>query len=317
MTGAYLYRLLARKGHEVDLYDLENRTRCGLTPCAWGTSSEFSPLVEATGLDPTKYISQRLTQVHMDDIPVRAQLMTINKPSLITDLLQGAQIRQIPLNPRKYERVIDATGVSRSLLPPIGIDIVLPCVQSMIHTSRALENRIKLGGIGYAWCFPLGNNRYHIGCGSFIKDPQMIMAELGWLGHDHSSLPISVICSCSGRIRLTSPEYSQPFVLNNGDYEVWGIGEAIGCVAPLAGDGIVPGLRSAQLLVDHWHDPAAYRRAIIEDMGWMTGERQVLDKLIEGRRLGIFDAWVLKKNSTRMGMKIGIKKASMLMRNLR
>ena len=317
MTGAYLYRLLARQRHEVDLYDLENGTRCGLTPCAWGTSGGFGPLVKASGLDPAKYISQRLTQVHMDDIPITAELMTINKPSLITDLLQGAEIHRVPLDPKMYDRVIDATGVARSLLPPIPNDIVLPCIQSMIHTSRALGNRIKLGGIGYAWCFPLGNNRYHIGCGSFIKDPRLIMAQLGWLGRDHSRPPFAFICSCSGRIRLTSPEYSQPFVSNNGDSEVWGVGEAIGCVAPLAGDGIVPGLRSAQHLVEHWDDPAAYRRAILRDMGWMTSERQVLNKLIEGRRLNILDAWVLKKNSRRMGIKIGIKSASLLMRNIR
>jgi len=43
----------------------------------------------------------------------------------------------------------------------------------------------------------------------------------------------------------------------------------------------------------------------------------VLDKLIQERRLSIFDAWVLKKNSRRMGMKIGIKEASLLMRNIR
>ena len=106
-------------------------------------------------------------------------------------------------------------------------------------------------------------------------------------------------------------------MVGDGRGEIWGVGEAIGCVAPLAGDGIVPGLRSAQHLVEHWDDPAAYRRAILRDMRWMTSERQVLNKLIEGRRLNILDAWVLKKNSRRMGIKIGIKSASLLMRNIR
>ncbi len=94
------------------------------------------------------------------------------------------------------------------------------------------------------------------------------------------------------------------------------MGESIGCVAPLVGDGILAGLRSARILLDCWDDAEAYGRAVLREFGWMERERRVLDRLRGGRRLGIADAWVLKSNSRRMGMRIGIRQAGALMRRL-
>ena len=82
-----------------------------------------------------------------------------------------------------------------------------------------------------------------------------------------------------GRIRLTAPHNSQPFVAAGSDGEVWGVGEAIGCVAPLAGDGIVPGMKSVQLLMKWWDDPSGYTRAVLKEFDWMKKERAVIDKL--------------------------------------
>jgi len=52
MTGAYLYRLLDRKRHTIDIFDRDTGTRCGIKPCAWGTSRGFAERVRASGLDP-------------------------------------------------------------------------------------------------------------------------------------------------------------------------------------------------------------------------------------------------------------------------
>jgi len=48
----------------------------------------------------------------------------------------------------------------------------------------------------------------------------------------------------------------------------------------------------------------------------MEKERQVVDKLLAKGGLGIKDAWVLKKNSRRMGMRVGVKEALLLLRAL-
>ena len=312
MTGAYLYRLLSRDSDRIDVYDVAPSTRCGLSPCAWGTSRGFTELVADAGLSANNYILHRPGYVLMDDVKIKADLMTFDKPRLIKDLLAGAQIKQSDLDPLAYGRVIDATGVSRAFLPPIADDIVLPCVQYRLKTSRPLENTINLGRIGYAWCFPLSGERYHIGCGSLIADPRARIDELG-LRESAPGSRQTIICECSGKIRLAGPQASVPFVAA----DIWGVGEAIGCVAPLAGDGIVPGMKSVQLLMRHWNDPAGYTQAVLKEFHWMTGERRVLEKLRKGRPLGIRDALVLKRNSKRMGMQIKLSDAAKLLSRLR
>jgi len=94
------------------------------------------------------------------------------------------------------------------------------------------------------------------------------------------------------------------------------VGEAIGCVAPLAGDGIVPGMKSVQILLACWNDSEAYRQAILREFRWMEEEREVIDKLRANGSPDVKDAWVFKRNSKRMGMKVPLQEAIRLMRNL-
>jgi flavin-dependent dehydrogenase len=316
LAGAYLYRLLRNQGQEVDVFDIQKKTRCGLTPCAWGTSRGFKELVAAAGLNPETYILRRVDHLYMDEMKIKADLMTFDKPKLIRDLLKGAKINYEPPALERYERIVDATGVSRVFLPVIDDDITMGCVQSLVEKDGPLNNRIRLGGIGFAWCFPLSENAFHIGCGSMIKDPQRRLKELGWLQESPSQPNQKILCSCQGRIRLTGPHHSLPFVSRNAGNIIWGVGEAIGCVAPLAGDGVVPGLRSVQILMGHWDDSEGYTRAILREFTWMKKERRVIDKLRYGELLGVRDAWVLRKNAKRMGMRIRLIEAQKLMHHL-
>ena len=317
MTGAYLYRLLRNRGEAVELFDRPPLLRCGLTPCAWGTCGEFVHLVREAGLDAERYVLKRLDHLWMDEVKIRAELLTFDKPRLVRDLLAGAEPRREAFRPEEFERVIDATGVARALLPPAGDDVVLDCCQYLVETGESLVNRIQLGGIGYAWCFPLGHRRYHLGCGSLFHDPRQRLRRLGWLEDSSGRWPRTVICGCSGRIRLTGPRQAQPFVAAGGGGEIWGIGEAIGCVAPLAGDGIVPGMRSVELLLGAWDDADRYRQTVLEEFAWMEAERGVLDTLRKGRALGLRQARVLHRNSRRMGMQVGMREALGLLKNLR
>ncbi len=269
------------------------------------------------GLDPEKYILQQPSHVLIDEVKIQAELMSFDKPKLVNDLLQGAEIKYSPLDVTKYERVVDATGVSREFLPVIAEDILLPCIQCRVQTDEQLENRIKLGSIGYAWCFPLSDSVYHIGCGSLIADPRKIMEKLGWLSNNPYQPGRDILCECAGNIRLTGPQYSQPFATDGAADGVWGVGEAIGCVAPLAGDGVVPGMRSVRILMDRWDDPEGYTEAILKEFSWMKAERKVIDKLMKTEHLGVSDALVLRRNSRRMGMRVGLREAGMLIKNLR
>ncbi len=316
MAGSYLYRLLNNQGCQVDLFGRNPGTRCGLSPCAWGTSRGFPELVQSSGLDPQKYLIKHFGYVVMDEYRIEADLTTVNKPRLVKDLRRGAEIKDSLINPTEYDRIIDATGISRAFLPAIQDDIILPCVQWRIRTNTRLDNRIKLGGIGFAWSFPLSRNEYHVGCGSLLSDPCRIMEELAWVRNATTKGKGMTICSCAGDVRLTGPYQSRPFVIDNGACDIWGVGEAIGCVAPLAGDGIVAGMRSAQILMEHWDDPKGYTQGILKAFQWMKLERSVIDRLKMSKRLRMNDAWVLRRNSRRMGMKVGLREAHILLDHL-
>jgi flavin-dependent dehydrogenase len=316
VTGAYLSAILRRMGHEIDLYDIDRTEACGLTPCAWGTSRGFEDLVSFAGLDPGRYILQRFDYIIMDGIRLGADLMTFDKPRLIRDLIGTLPVSRAPLETGRYDRIIDATGVSRAMLPRIEDDLLLSCVQCRIRTERPLENSIKLGCIGYSWCFPLSRHIYHVGCGTLTRDPRALMKELGYVDNTHSGTADRIVCECSGSVRLTSPHGARPFVAPGGAEGIWGVGEAIGCVAPLAGDGILAGMRSAQILAARWNDPVGYTAAILEEFKWMKRERGVIDKLRNGGTIGLSDALVLKENSRRMGMKISPRDAFSLLSNL-
>lgn len=312
MAGAYLYRLLSIRGLQVDVFDPASRTPCGLSPCAWGTSRGFHELVQESGLTPEDYILQTPDHVWMDDIRIKADLMTFDKPRLIRDLLQGAPIQKTRLSIKHYDRIVDATGLRRAFLPPVREDLLLPCAQYRVKTKIKLENRIQLGGVGYAWCFPLSEDEYHIGCGSLQRKPGAILKSLDWLDPDQ----MQILCGCSASIRLTGPKQSRPFVGNGTPEGIWGVGEAVGCVAPLAGDGVVTGMETARLLLRYWNDPEAYSNALLHAYAWMEDERRVVDKLLSRATLGLGDAWVLKKNSKRMGMRLGINDALNLLTHL-
>jgi flavin-dependent dehydrogenase len=315
LTAAYLYRLLLQEGLRADIFGKDPGTVCGISPCAWGTSRDFSDLVKYAGLDASAYTLSKMDHMMVHGFRIKVDLLTFDKQRLIRDLLSGAEIRQSGFDAGSYDRVIDASGVSRALLPPIEDDIRLPCVQFRVRTDEALENRITLGGIGYAWCFPLSKGEYHIGCGCLAASPAERLRELGWVSGNGSRA--EVVCGCKGDIRLASPQASMPFVETRNGCEVWGVGEAIGCVAPLAGDGIVPGMKSVNLLVASWDDPEGYTRALLREFGWMKDERSIMDRLRRGERLDLESARTLKRNSARMGIRVGVKEASALLRKFR
>ena len=313
MTGAYLYRLLSLQGEKVDIYDTSNRSACGLSPCAWGTSVGFYELVAKCGLLPEDYLLQRPGYVWMNNYKISADLMTFDKPRLIEDLLGGARIHRKPLDVSRYTRVIDATGTSRAFLPPIENDLLLPCIQYKVKTPHHFENRIHLRGVGYAWCFPLSQTEYHMGCGNLRESPYQLLRSTGWFNHQK----LKTVCGCTAKIRLTGAKQAQPFVSKAEPLEIWGVGEAVGCVAPLAGDGIVPGMRSVQIVLRNWNNPEAYTEEMLREFAWMEKERRVVDKLLTGRNPGPSDARILKANSRRMGMHIRSKDAIALLKHLR
>jgi flavin-dependent dehydrogenase len=317
VAGAYLYNLLRQERIRIDVYDVRHKTRCGVSPCAWATSDGFIGLVEASGLDPGEYILQQIDQMTVHEMKIKVEVMTIDKPRLVKDLLKGADINYSPLDVKKYDRVIDATGLSRTFLPQIKKDIISSCVQYCVQKNGPLEARVEPGGIGYAWCFHLSENRYHIGCGSLVEKPLQVLNDLGWLDIYNLNPGKNILCGCTGKIRITGPRESQPFVIDGTVDGIWGVGEAIGCVGSIIGDGIVPGMRSAQILMDNWDNPDSYRESILKEFGWIDDERRLIDKLSQRKSFNMGDALIIKNNSKRIGINIGLAQAAIFMKRLR
>jgi len=315
LTGAYLYRRLEGR-FDVDIFDLEKSTRCGAAPCAWGTSKEFACYVKRAGLDPSRYVRNVTSSVFLDDVLLNVNLITFDKPRFVSDLLGGATISYASLQPENYDRVVDATGARRAFLPAFARDIIVPGLQYLVESEKPLETRISFVKIGYGWCFFLSENRYHIGCACLSETPQARLQELGWLRPENGN-GLKVVCSCSGMLRVASVHDAQPFVIAAAGSSIWGVGESIGCVSPLVGEGIVPSLQSVEILLKHWDNAVGYTKAILDAFDWMREERQVVDRLVAGKRLGIRDAWIVKKNSNRMGITVGLEVALRLMRRLR
>lgn len=275
VSGSYLASCLVEKGIPVDLYDLPHQNTCSISPCAWMATPDIVPLIRSAGLDPARYLLKRFSSALFQGRVFGVDLMTIDKPALIRDLRGASPVRYGSVDPEKYDRIIDATGTNRAFLPPITDERLVPCIQyrGVAETDRTLPEIHCVYG-GYAWSFPLGDGRAHVGCLSHAADPAHLIKGSGLLDG------LKTECGCKSRLRITSPAGALPFVAG----KIWGVGEAIGCVYPLLGDGIVPALRSVRLLLDSWDDPEAYRRAVLSTFSYMTAEHTLLTTLNAGRR---------------------------------
>lgn len=292
VAGSFLASRLSEMGYDVDLYDRPAQTACRAAPCAWMVTRDFPAVFEAEGLEPENYVIEHFDAFLLQGQRVEADLMTIRKPALLTDLRGETEVRAGSPDISAYDRVIDATGTARAYLPAVAGDDFCRCVQFRVeggNGAAALPSVQYVHG-GYAWSFPLGGGVRHVGCLSHLTDPSGLIGGTGFLDGEAR-------CGCTSRLRVTSPYLAQPFVSGT----VWGVGEAIGCAYPLVGDGIVPALLSARLLLDHFDDPEGYTRAVLDAFPGMRGERTLLERMKEGRRPS--PDWIHEIDTTRLGVR--------------
>lgn len=295
MAGSYMYRLLKEQGFDrVDLFDVPRTTRCGCRPCAWGASpsAEYRRLVSRFA-DPEKFMLLRIKEVGIEGVKMPGDVVTFDKPALLDELTSGAAISLDPVPVQEYERTIDATGVERAYLGPVeGKDLVSSTIQYRIGSARDLGMGFRMSSIGYEWCFPLGNGEYHIGFGNLKAPTAAFQPSVSFDLSDKA-----VRCKCRSKVRLASPLHSQPFFRDN----VIGIGEAVGAVGPLAGDGNLYAMQTAEMLLRHWDHPESYARAVLEKYRWMAQERQALERMLDGRMPTISNVLTFKRHAQRSG----------------
>ena len=315
LVGAYLYRLLQAAGYtHVSVFEQASPhvTHCGINPCAWGALTGFEEKINSAGLKADKYILRTYDHLVINEVAVGARVMLIDKPRLIADLLKGATLLRSAPVAADFDRMIDATGFARAYLPPVEDDLLASCVQHRIKGPDNCDSAIYVGNLGYAWRFPLSDSEYHIGAGSVAVAPGRLLEKLGWLT-DYCQ-----VCACASKIRLSGADSGRPFFspAKGRPPSVWGVGEAIGCVSPLMGEGILPGLTSASVLLTNWEEPASYQKSILKEFSWMKDERQVLEKLVHHRPLGIFDGTTLRNSVSRLKMEFNYSQSFSLLNSI-
>lgn len=320
LCGAYLYRRLKRNGiDDVQVYGSWRKipNKCGITSCGWGAAGDITDYIRRVHLDPSKYILDRIYEMDFEGVSIKIDMVMFDKPRLIKDMLGDHIPIRFAVDRKEADTIIDATGTARVYLPKICDDLIAQCSQLRRTLRIPLERKVIIRFVkdGYMWVFPLGGDHAHIGYGGIMGDGKHVPAlkEIS-----ESKLYTDLVnvaapdqrnewCGCHSSVRITSPARSLPFHIPWGDENgkkdwIIGVGEAIGAVSPISGEGNVPGLKTCEILLDSWGDPELYTAAVLKEFGWMTQERELLDKMKGGYKPSVNDLRVVQKNAKRMGI---------------
>lgn len=284
VAGSYLFRRLSQAGFDVEAFD-PKRSNYYL-PCGYATNEHLLDMfLRRVGLTANEYILSRAKNVIFSGSRFEgvsfdsAGMCTIEKKKLEEDLVKDIEGRVVG-NGEKAEIRVDATGISRALLGKHPDDYTMYAREYL--TSKSGHDDFYFyyfsKGHGYFWEFPLGN-KFHVGAGSDSAD--MIDESLSKLDKE----------LVTGRkIRLT-PLFDSVYRGN-----IIGVGEAVGTVSPISGEGIIPSLRSAELLFQAMSkyskvEEAAvrYQEALNRELGYYSILREIVRKVQTGRRLGLGD----------------------------
>lgn len=240
IAGSYLFRRMQLEDMDVEGYDPK---KDGFyVPCGYATNvNRIRVLLNNVGMDAEHYVRSTAHTVIIAteggrelELPSKG-LCTIDKNLLESDLVAGYDYarKKAEMPGSSDTLLIDATGVSRYYLGPSGHDFLMHTKEYLTTSSTHKEFYFRYfsGGRGYYWEFPIGG-QYHVGAGG--ESRKLVSEAVKWVDN-----PIRMV---SRKIRL-APLFDDIFNEN-----IIGIGEAIGTVSPITGEGILPSMESAEIL---------------------------------------------------------------------
>ena len=319
VAGSYLLSLLKKEHDVVGFERMDEVSHDSI--CAWGTSKNtMQELCSAVDIDFNKFIIHDGKNIYIDmtdkqrfDIKLKG-ICTYDKIGLIQQMAKGCKIHYSTIPKLKdlesdFDLIVDATGFHRNYLPKIKNDFYLPTFQYKVYYEHGVPLddfyiRPFSGMSGYLWYFPLGDKWAHIGAGDYKKqhvvETRRFFEKYGGTIHKTVGRPI----------RLATPDRCTPF--NHG--KVVGVGESIGTVYPLLGEGIIPSMYCAKFFVNNLTDMNAYRKDVLNYFAIyskvydfitakMCGKFNMLKQMPS--LLAIFR--YMKKNEDRFGMEIHLK----------
>ncbi len=265
VAGSYLCRRLWDSG--IEFRALDPKVPGFRLPCGYATNYNiFADYCKNAGLNPQDYVERQSCEITftgdgMPELTFRSRgLCTIDKNRFEADLIDGIPVaRSRAAVVPGSDLYVDATGISRALLGPSGKDFRMHAVEYLADeaTHDDFYFRYFPGGHGYYWEFPLADG-YHIGAGS--DDLQLIRSALSG---------VKAARTMARDIRL------RPLLQDSRKGNVIGIGESIGTVSPITGEGIMPSMASAEILYKSILEGGGiddvyrrYRKLLLEEFGY-------------------------------------------------
>ncbi len=268
VAGSYAMARLQDSEHTVTGYERAPLERHD-SICAWGTiRGELEGFCSRAGRDFKDFVIHdgKSMHVRMDgdvkfDIGLKG-LCTYDKLALIRDFVKDCNVvygesPKLEELEKKYDMIVDCTGFHRAYLPKIAEDFFLPTYEYKVEYDGGLpydDFYIEPfpGMSGYFWYFPLGEKWAHVGAGDYNKNH--IKATDDFI-KKHGGR----ILATKGRpIRLATPDRCKPYYSG----KVVGVGESIGTVYALLGEGIIPSMQCVEIFLENMHDYKAYERAV-------------------------------------------------------
>ena len=275
MAGSFLYMLLKQEFEHVGIKDARKTPDCR---CAWGIAyREGKKLYSRIGIDLDDYLLLKPKYAIANGLRFKNRNVAIfDRKRLLEDLWNQIEFKEFD----GVNLKIDATGFKRAFLPKIENDRVYPTLQSVEEHDVEENIYIHARKTGYAWAFPLGEKKWHIGAGdlSYDRADELIRKLRAEFGFEENT----VVCKCRSKIRLLPPSACKPFVAG----DIVGVGEAIGCVSG-AGEGNVPSLRCAEILFDCLASDCLneYESRVLEEFDWIENEHEFVNAVQEGKKL--------------------------------
>lgn len=317
VAGSYLMARLKDSEHEVTGYERKTEERHE-SICAWGTIRPvLDDFCKKTGRDFDDFVIHdgRQMDVKMADgskFGIGLQgLCTYDKLGLIKHFIHDCQVEygsapKLAWLNDNYDMIVDCTGFHRMYLPKLEKDFFLPTYEYKVEYDDGVPyNDFYIepfqGMSGYFWYFPLGNNHAHIGAGDYNRNH--VKATDAFL-KKHGG---RVLYTKGRPIRLATPGYCKPY--HSG--KVVGVGESIGTVYALLGEGIIPSMQCVELFLENMHDFGAYERAVrkhyaIYDTVFGFVQKKIHHNFSLMRSLpSVISIYrYMKKNDKRFGMEI-------------
>jgi flavin-dependent dehydrogenase len=322
VAGAYLMNQLSDM-HDVQVTGFERMPADQHDAvCAWATCENvMSGLAKNCGLNFDDYVLHDGKHMKVDvgngdyvDLKLKG-MVSYDKLQLIKDMVKGTEIK-FGRAPRKeeleqdFDLIIDATGFHRNYLPKLRDELWIPCVQYKVKYEKGREPfddfylKAFPSMTGYFWYFPLGNGYAHIGAGDFSKTHNQFVEEFL---KKHECTAFKKV----GRpVRITPPASCEPFT--DGRKTV-GVGESIGTVFALLGEGIIPSTWCADLFVKNMHDLDGYRNAVMKKFEMYSLVFKFVQLKIQGRFSMVKNAadmlriyGHMKGNEDRYGMQVSM-----------